>query len=62
MKREQKSIEPAVVKTVEGKSVSAPVHMLTNKNEMTKVFWHLQQGPLAFWSLLVHSLILSDFF
>jgi cation:H+ antiporter len=36
MKREQNINKPAVVKTLEGKSVSTPVHVLTNKNDMTK--------------------------
>ena len=47
MKREQKISEPAVVKTVEGKSVSTPVHISTNKNDMTKAILAFVAGTIG---------------
>lgn len=47
MKREQKINEPAVVQTVEGKSVSTPVHVLTNKNDMTKAILAFVAGTIG---------------
>jgi len=47
MKREQKISEPAVVKTIEGKSVATPVHILTNKNDMTKAILAFVAGTIG---------------
>ena len=47
MKREQKINESAVIKTVEGKSVSTPVHVLTNKNDMTKAILAFVAGTIG---------------
>ena len=47
MKKEQKINEPAVIKTVEGKSVSTPVHVLTNKNDMTKAILAFVAGTIG---------------
>ena len=47
MKREQKISEPVVVKTVEGKSVTTPVHISTNKNDMTKAILAFVAGTIG---------------
>ena len=47
MKREQKISEPVVVKTAEGKSVTAPVHISTNKNDMTKAVLAFVAGTIG---------------
>ena len=47
MKREQKISEPAVVKTLEGKSVTTPVHISTNKNDMTKAILAFVAGTIG---------------
>ena len=47
MKREQKISEPVVVKTVEGKSIATPVHISTNKNDMTKAILAFVAGTIG---------------
>lgn len=47
MKREQKINELAVVKTMEGKTASTPVHVLTNKNDMTKAILAFAAGTIG---------------
>jgi cation:H+ antiporter len=46
MKKEQKINELAVIKT-EGKSISTPVHVLTNKNDMTKAILAFVAGTIG---------------
>jgi cation:H+ antiporter len=47
MKREQKISEAAVVNTLEGKSVTTPAHILTNKNDMTKAILAFIAGTIG---------------
>ncbi len=47
MKREQKISEPVVVKIVEGKSVATPIHISTNKNDMTKAMLAFVAGTIG---------------
>ncbi len=47
MKREQKISEPVVVKIVEGKSVATPIHISTNKNDMTKAILAFVAGTIG---------------
>ena len=47
MKREQKISEPVVVNTLEGKSVTTPAHILTNKNDMTKAILAFIAGTIG---------------
>lgn len=47
MKREQKINEPAIAKTLEGKSVTTPVHILTNRNDMTKAILAFVAGTIG---------------
>ena len=47
MKREQKISEPAVVNTTEGTSVTTPVHVVTNKNDMTKAILAFVAGTIG---------------
>ena len=47
MKREQKISEPVVVNTLEGKSLTTPAHILTNKNDMTKAILAFIAGTIG---------------
>ncbi len=47
MKREQKISEPATVRTIEGKSVPTPVHISTNKKDMTKAVLAFVVGTIG---------------
>ena len=47
MKREQKVSEPVVVNTLEGKSLTTPSHILTNKNDMTKAILAFIAGTIG---------------